>query len=628
MTDLEKLWDDLPTRKPPVTDILREARVEAARRRRRQRLVVRPLIGAAAAIALVGAFVAGGAVDGPGGTRSSDLRPAAFQADLSPAASCEDLLDSYRDRGLEQVTKDGWRKDGTIPLNLQLGDTAMGPMVPAAAGEFFRTTGEALHKAVGTGTNTQEVGVDEPDTLKTDGTRLVRMRGNYLVTYDTSGKEILKRSSLRLPDFRDGSLLLRGDEVVAVGTDARSGQLSGSRVIVVSLADDAEPRITSTTTYSSRIVSTRQHGDVVRLVMSSGLPDLDFQRSTSVDGAKVLTANRKVVRESTLEDWLPTVTQQGTKRQLLDCGDVALPPAGLGLDTTSIVSFDLTKPTKQHAIGLAGAAGIAYESDSHLYLAAPPTTYDGGVTHLFDFDLDGLRTTHVASGEVPGRVLDRWSLDEADDVLRVAVAPSQDTDFASAVVTFERRGEDLVERGRIDGLGRGEALKSVRWFDDLAVLVTFQVTDPLHTVDLSNTERPRLLGSLEVPGFSAYLHPLGKDRLLGVGYGGGGAQLSLFDLSDRSDVRERDTTSFRGWRPLVDGETRAFTWLPGKTTVLTVLQRRKDVAVAQVKVGDGTLTGGLSRLGDVNPDRVRTVGLADGRVAVVSGRLTRFLPLD
>lgn len=628
MTDLEKLWDDLPTRKPPVTDILREARVEAARRRRRQRLVVRPLVGAAAAVALVGAFVAGGSVDGPG-TSTDDLRPAAFQADLSPAASCEDLLDSYRERGLEQVTKDGWRKDEIIPLNLQLGDTAMGPMVPAAAGEFFRTSGEALHKTVGTGTNTQEVGVDEPDTLKTDGTRLVRMRGNYLVTYDTSGKEILKRSSLRLPDFRDGSFLLRGDEVVAVGTDARSRDLSGSRVIVVSLADDAEPSITSTTTYSSRIVSTRQHGDVVRLVMSSGLPDLDFERSTSVDGAKVLTANRKAVRESTLEDWLPTFTQKGKKKQqLLDCSDVALPPAGLGLDTTSIVSFDVGKPATQHAIGLAGAAGIAYESDGHLYLAAPPTSYEGGVTHLFDFEIDGVRTTHVASGEVPGVVQDRWSLDEADDVLRVAVGPSGVTDFASAVVTFEREGEALVERGRLDGLGRGEDLKSVRWFDDLAVLVTFQVTDPLYTVDLSDTAKPRLLGSLEVPGFSAYLHPLEKDRLLGVGYGGGGAQLSLFDLSDRSDVRERDTTSFRGWRPLVDGETRAFTWLPEKKTVLTVLQRGRAVSVAQVKVGDGSLTGKLSRLGDVNPARVRTVGLADGRVAIVSGKVTRFLPLD
>ena len=72
-------------------------------------------------------------------------------------------------------------------------------------------------------------------------------------------------------------------------------------------------------------------------------------------------------------------------------------------------------------------------------------------------------------------------------------------------------------RHRLLGLGRGEDLRSVRWFDRLAVLVTFRQTDPVHTVDLSDPERPRSLGQLEVPGFSSYLHPIGDDRLLGLG---------------------------------------------------------------------------------------------------------------
>ena len=62
-----------------------------------------------------------------------------------------------------------------------------------------------------------------------------------------------------------------------------------------------------------------------------------------------------------------------------------------------------------------------------------------------------------------------------------------------------------------------EQIKSVRWFDDLAIVVTFRQVDPLYAVDLTDPEHPRLLGELKIPGFSEYLHPLGGRRLIGLG---------------------------------------------------------------------------------------------------------------
>ena len=52
----------------------------------------------------------------------------------------------------------------------------------------------------------------------------------------------------------------------------------------------------------------------------------------------------------------------------------------------------------------------------------------------------------------------------------------------------------------------------MRWFDDLAVMVTFRQTDPLYAIDLTDPAHPRVLGDLKIPGFSAYLHPLGGTR--------------------------------------------------------------------------------------------------------------------
>ena len=43
--------------------------------------------------------------------------------------------------------------------------------------------------------------------------------------------------------------------------------------------------------------------------------------------------------------------------------------------------------------------------------------------------------------------------------------------------------------------------------------------DPLWTIDLSDYENPKIMGELEVPGVSTYIHPLSDDALLTIGLG-------------------------------------------------------------------------------------------------------------
>jgi uncharacterized secreted protein with C-terminal beta-propeller domain len=78
----------------------------------------------------------------------------------------------------------------------------------------------------------------------------------------------------------------------------------------------------------------------------------------------------------------------------------------------------------------------------------------------------------------------------------------------------------------------------VRFVGDVGYVVTFRQIDPLYTVDLSEADRPRVLGELKIAGYSAYLHPIGEDLLLGLGQNADqqgrrlGAQLSIFDVSN------------------------------------------------------------------------------------------------
>ncbi|HWJ09206.1 MAG TPA: beta-propeller domain-containing protein [Nocardioides sp.] len=680
MTDLEDLWDDYPTGKAPVTAILAAA---AGEQRRRRRLLVRPLLTAGVVTGLAGAFVAGTLVDGgsgpgsPGGVQALPER-VAFQADLEPAASCDDLLATYVARGRKLVTAWGWGG----PLSYAYGRELLGgDRRRATAGEAPWEVTDSLDAVAGqksgrtprtnrvtnsdTGTNVQEAGVDEPDTVKTDGRLLVTVRGDDLVTYDVTGSSTEKLSSIPLEGLQSAEVLLSGSTVVAVGSDAATTvEDPGTRVLTISLADPAEPVVTDDVTYDAAALSVRQHGEAVRLVLESGLPDLDFVEPRGrITDTEALRKNRELVDRTTIEDWLPTVTADGDSRQLLDCTDVAIPSDDLVLDTTSVVGFDAGSPAKLDAIGLAGHTGIAYESVDHLYLATRSggtgwddcrgcfDRFDGvdgvgspiiggplsGTSYLFDFELDGTAATHVASGEVEGAIADRWSVDEADGVLRVAVGPTSETGSFNSIVTLQRQGEELVEHGRLDGLGPNEDIKAVRWFDDLAVVVTFRRVDPMYAVDLTDTARPRLLGRLKVPGFSTYLHPLGSWRMIGLGEGpdgrgGWGAQIGLFDVRDVSKVKRLDVHSYgSAYRALAGADPRAFTWLPGERTVITVLERFARTRIGYVSVvhlADGRLQQRLVQVeyGD-DVDAVRAVPLPDGRVVLVTGDEAQFFEL-
>lgn len=634
--------------------------------------------GTAVAAAVVGAFAVGSALGGGDpvarlgadgtGPNVGDASFVAFPADLRPASSCAALLEHYVERGLERVTAWGWTRPypywWDTAVRRDAGLTA--PSSPAAQGaERSAAADLGTHRATSsrTGTNVQEAGVDEPDTVKTDGEVLVRVRGEELEVHDVSGPSPQRLAVLPLDGVDTPELLLAGDTVVVVGTDEEAvrrtdGTRAGTRVLSVDLADPAAPSVTEDVRVSASVASVRQHGDVVRLVVSAGLPDLDFTvPGRGVGRAEALAANRAAVEGSTVEDWLPALTDEGrgtTAEQLLDCTDVALPPDEVGLGTVAVVGFDAGDPTDVEAIGLAGATDLAYESTDHLYLAASPGWASpaaasrvacfeacepgllGGTSHLFDFELDGVRARHVASGEVEGDLRDRWSMDESGGVLRVAVGPTEDTGDFNSIVTLRRDGAELVEVGRLDRLGVREDIESVRWFDDLALVVTFRRVDPLYAVDLTDVTGPRLLGELKIPGFSSYLHPLGSKRLVGVGEGptrrGWGAQLGLFDVTDLADVRRIDVESFAGGTtPLAGADPRAFTWVPEHRTVLTVVQRwgRTPVGLlATTRITEGRLETTTRRV-EYGRDvaAVRTVPLGGGRVALVTGEQVQLLEL-
>ncbi len=164
-------------------------------------------------------------------------------------------------------------------------------------------------------------------------------------------------------------------------------------------------------------------------------------------------------------------------------------------------------------------------------------------TIIHKIAIDEGQISYIANGEVAGRVLNRYSMDEHDGYFRIAttkghVSRSGESSAENMVFVL---GDLLNEVGKIENIAPGERIYSARFMGDRGYLVTFKKVDPFFVVDLSKPSEPRILGELKIPGYSNYLHPYDENHVIGIGkdcvdmgdfawYQG--VKVSLFDVTD------------------------------------------------------------------------------------------------
>ena len=151
-----------------------------------------------------------------------------------------------------------------------------------------------------------------------------------------------------------------------------------------------------------------------------------------------------------------------------------------------------------------------------------------------------------ATGLIPGRLLNQFSLDYYQDHLRVATTIQSNwwlPGIRSSQLSLNDLyvlDENLNQVGSLLDLGRGERIYSVRFMDDLGYMVTFKQIDPFFVFDLSKPTNPQTTGELKIPGYSSYLHQLKPGLILGVGKDDNQVKLSLFDVNNLNNPQEID----------------------------------------------------------------------------------------
>jgi len=149
---------------------------------------------------------------------------------------------------------------------------------------------------------------------------------------------------------------------------------------------------------------------------------------------------------------------------------------------------------------------------------------------------------YQTNGEVPGYVLNQFSMDEYNNNFRIATTTgSWGSNQLNNVYVLD---SNLQVIGKLEDLAQGERIYSVRFLGEKGYLVTFRQMDPLFVIDLSNPTNPAVLGYLKIPGVSDYLHPYDENHVIGIGVDATeqgrvqGMKLSLFDVSDVSNPKE------------------------------------------------------------------------------------------
>jgi hypothetical protein len=459
-------------------------------------------------------------------------------------------------------------------------------------------------------TNNQEEGVDEPDIVKTNGSTIFTIAQSKLVAVAIEGNTPRIAGTLDLGAASYGAqLLMRGNRLIVISTASPAIPFEGpvpqaaaslraspyyrygatTLLSEVDIHDPAAMKVTQTMTIDGTFVDARQSGTSARIVISSAPYVL----------AKPLLATAS-------KGWVPSWkfkdrrTGRAFVRQVAPCTSIRRPVdfSGLGMMNIVTVNFDRGLGAAP-SDSLMADAQIVYGSQSSLYLATqkwvdprlsvadlPPAQ----TTVIDRFDVsDPDTTTFVSSGEVPGYLLNQFSLSESGPYVRVAstsrpiwwgvdggaVPVSQ-----SYVTVLNSAGPVMAPVGQVSGLGQGEQIYSVRFVDDTAYVVTYRQVDPLYTIDLSKPTAPRVAGQLDLEGYSAYLHPVGDGLILGIGVDvspannePSGAQLELFDVSNAAAPKLlAKTTLGAGSSSQVTYDHHAFLYWPATNLAVLPVQ--------------------------------------------------------
>ncbi len=437
-------------------------------------------------------------------------------------------------------------------------------------------------------TNIQVEGVDEPDTVKTDGTYLyvlVNSKIYIIKAYPADEATILSEITVDTNSY-SSNIFIHNDRLIVFGSSNRYteeyktddsywwGGIPTTQIKIYDISDRENPTLLDEMEFDGGYFDARMIGDHVYVVTSE------------YTGNIYRTEND----ETTLN--IPEITINGNTKKI-GCNQIYYVDIPERIDAmTNVISIDLNDNEVSQKSFLLGSSQTMYVSEHNIFLTYTKYDYiepvngerygrseEKTIIHKISVNDGGI--SYTAQGEVPGRILNQFSMDEHDGFFRIATTISGyrnnvDTSTNNMFVL----DDDLNIVGKINDIAPGESIYSVRFMGERAYMVTFRHIDPLFVIDLKDPTNPQILGKLKIPGYSDYLHPYDETHLIGIGkevdasidadkvHTEGavyytaiqGVKIAIFDVSDVNNPIElhKEVIGDRGTESLATSDHKAF----------------------------------------------------------------------
>lgn len=407
---------------------------------------------------------------GSGGDGPPPTTPVVRSSALTPVEGCE-ALDRYLTDAAVDLFVWQWVHGGVF------GGPTPAPGAGGGAGDAGGGDGQPPSTpSEFTNTNVQELGVDEPDLVKTDGEHAYYLQDGLLHVIDAWPAEEARLLAQVELEGHGGVIFLAGDTVVALtsiyeasyppdpgrpppgaelGPESEPGDsFTAVRVSMIDVSTPASPAIVHSFDIEGFLVGARmvegvvylasQHvpalidDELLQALAALGLPDpwtlsLEQRRAMADEvAAKARPTLASYVTDRGRAALIPDLRRQdGTRTELLDCTDVLRPPELCEAAMLSVVGFRPEVGARPRGVGLIANGWQVYGSPGSLYVTQDSRWWcwrneqeRRAETHVHQFLLNDGSPVYGASGAVPGWTLSQFSMSEHEGHLRIAT-----TDF-------------------------------------------------------------------------------------------------------------------------------------------------------------------------------------------------------
>jgi inhibitor of cysteine peptidase len=428
-------------------------------------------------------------------------------------------------------------------LQLYGGPATYGPAFPGASSLGAATTTTVSSAPSHSETNNQVSGVDELDTVKTDGQYIYTVTNNTVAivdAYPVTSAQLVSRISL--PNQTIDGIFVDGNNLSIISEAPQnpysnnfycglrtlatqqlslggcycygSSQVQNTSISVYALTSHSSPTLKTTVTVNGTFVGARRIVDFVYLVASTPARYNQTLPVTVYNG-KAIETPATAIYHSDVSD------------------------AAFSYTTVVAVNANQDSSTPTVETFMLGTSSTIFVSLTNIFLTQP-TWVQQEETVIHRISIANSSIAYESTGTVPGHVLNQFSMDEYNGYLRVATAGSGWSQTPTSVYVLS---QSMKIVGALENLSPGETFHAARFIGDRGYLVTFKRQDPLFVLNMQDPSSPTLMGQLNVTGVSDYLQPYDSGHLIGIGQSAQdvawedaarftGLKISLFDVSN------------------------------------------------------------------------------------------------